>query len=417
MLSPFRSHSRSFSLTLSMESPEAASSGFPPLPPEPPDPDLDVMLPFDPPPLLMHPLLAKAALSSFFTSRLASSFLQLIPVPKPRNLVPCGEHVSSIEIFVARFLRLMTADFKLTSLHYTSLQVLEDWTSKVEILAVVSLRYAASLTSVQPIEVHLFTALSSSLSKVNRHLKPLSHMVRTISPCFMLSQGKVFVSCWSESFLFDHCLRKNFNSLSRRSLFPGKQEIMLFLNGSVSLIEEFINLLIFRFKLSLPQCEAVIWISVFVAMDAIVSGLSNWPWWFASQQPIFWKRGLVASELVDVSFPVGYVENFPTCSANGTWIVISIQSAKAVLLQKTSHSTLSSGLSSLQIQADTTVPFFALRSGLVLIEITGFYIVRNLVPLVIPLSCSYILCKTFCLVVVVLVMGEVPKLCVSSTLF
>ncbi|KAL0710330.1 hypothetical protein Bca4012_017308 [Brassica carinata] len=394
MLSPSRSHSRSFSLTLSMESPEAASSGFPPLPSEPPDPDLDVMLPFDPPvppvppdpppilidtsvvlsvqPLLMHPLLAKAALSSFFTSRLASSFLQLIPVPKPRNLVPCGEHVSSIEIFVARFLRLMTADFKLNSLHYTSLQVLEDWTSKVEILAVVSLRYAASLTSVQPIEVHLFTALSSSLSKANRHLKPLSHMVRTISPCFMLSQGKVFVSCWSESFLFDHCLRKDFNSLSRRSLFPGKQEIMLFLNGSVSLIEEFINLLSFRFKLSLPQCEAVIWISVFVAMDAIVSGLSNWPWWFASHQPIFWKRGLVASELVDVSFPVGYVENFPTCSANGMWIVISTQSAKAVLLQKTSHSTLSSGLSSLQIQADTTVPFFALRSGLVLIEITGF---------------------------------------------
>ncbi|KAL0701320.1 hypothetical protein Bca4012_057442 [Brassica carinata] len=307
MLSPSRSPSRSFSLTLSMESPEAASSGFPPLPPEPPNPDLDVMLQFDP---------------------------HVLPVPPdpPPILID-------------------TADFNLTSLHYSSLQVFEDWILKVEILAVVSLRYAASLTSVQPIGVNLFTALSSSQSKANRHLKPWSHMVGPISPCFMLSQV--------------------FNGLSRRYLSLGKQKIMLF---------------------------------VYLAMVVCLTATN------------LLEEGLVASELVDVPFPVGYVENFPTCSANGTWIVVSTQSAKAVLLQKTSHSTLSSGLSSLQIQADI-VPFFALRSGLVLIEITGFYFVRNLVPLVIPLSCSYILCKTFCLVVVVLVMGEVPKLCSSSTLF
>ncbi|CDY49954.1 BnaC09g52230D [Brassica napus] len=73
-----------------MESPEAVSSGFLPLPPEPPDPDLDVMLlvdhpvppvpPHPPPilidasvlsvqPLLMHPLLAEADLSSSLTTR------------------------------------------------------------------------------------------------------------------------------------------------------------------------------------------------------------------------------------------------------------------------------------------------------------------------------------------------------------
>lgn len=419
-----------------MESPKADSSGSPPLPPEPPDPDIDVMFPVVPPvppvppdpppilidtsvlsvqPLLMHHLLAEAALSSFLTTRLASTYLQLVPGPKPRNLVSCGEHVSYTQIYVARVVGLLTADCKFTSFHFSSLQVLEDWTLK-DVLAEVDLRYAASLTSVQPFGVQLSTALSSSELKANIHLKPWSHMVGPISPCSMLSQdmllvsqGMVAVSFWSESFLFDHCLREDINWLSRISLFHGKQEIMLGLNDSLPRIEEFINPLSFRLKLRLPQCEeAVIWISVFVAMDAFVSGLAIWPWWFASQQAIFWKRCLVASELVDVSFPVGYVENFPTCSANGTWQVISTQSAKAVLLQKAHHSILSSGLSSFQILADITVPFFALGSGLVLIEITGFF-VKSLVPLVTPLSCSYILFKTFCLVVV-FVMGEVPIL-------
>ncbi|CAG7861160.1 unnamed protein product, partial [Brassica rapa] len=35
-------------------------------------------------------------------------------------------------------------------------------------------------------------------------------------------------------------------------------------------------------------------------------------WRFTSQQSIFWKRCLLASEFADVSSPVGYVENFPT---------------------------------------------------------------------------------------------------------
>ncbi|KAH0885988.1 LOW QUALITY PROTEIN: hypothetical protein HID58_062084 [Brassica napus] len=79
-----------------MESPKAVSSSSLPLPPKPPDPDLDVMLLVDPPvppvppdpppilidasvlsvqPLLMHPLLAEADLSSSLTTRRAPSSL------------------------------------------------------------------------------------------------------------------------------------------------------------------------------------------------------------------------------------------------------------------------------------------------------------------------------------------------------
>ncbi|CAF1860852.1 unnamed protein product [Brassica napus] len=352
-----------------MESPKAVSSSFLPLPPKPPDPDLDVMLLVDPPvppvppdpppilidasvlsvqPLLMHPLLAEADLSSSLTTRRVS-LLQLILVSKPRNLVSCGEHVSFksslrkvpyyqqeagvIEISVARFLGLLTADCKFTSFHYSSLQVLEDLTSNVEILAVVSFLYAVFITSVPPFGVQLSTAMCSSQSKHILHLKPWSHVVGPISPCFMLSQG-----------------------------------------------------------------------------------LNIWLWRLASQQSIFWKRFLVASEFVDVPYPVGYVENFLTWSANGKWIASSTQSTETVTLQKAPHSTFSSRFSSLQILADSIVLFFFLRSGLVLIEITGSFIVRNLVPLVIPLSCCYNLCTTFCLVVVAFAMGGVPKLCSSSTL-
>ncbi|CAN6864114.1 unnamed protein product [Brassica oleracea] len=45
-------------------------------------------------PLLMNPLLAEVALSSSLTTSQVSSFLQLIPVSKPRNLVSCVEHDS-----------------------------------------------------------------------------------------------------------------------------------------------------------------------------------------------------------------------------------------------------------------------------------------------------------------------------------
>ncbi|CAN7005182.1 hypothetical protein Bca4012_053264 [Brassica carinata] len=59
-----------------MESPEAVSSGSPPLPPEPPDPDLDVMLlmvppvppvPPDPPPVLLGCAIIRQISLSFTT--------------------------------------------------------------------------------------------------------------------------------------------------------------------------------------------------------------------------------------------------------------------------------------------------------------------------------------------------------------
>ncbi|KAF3567419.1 hypothetical protein DY000_02011217 [Brassica cretica] len=296
-------------------------------------------VPPDPPPVLlvcmlsvqllsMNPLLAEVALSSSLTTSHVSSFLQLISVPKPRNLVSCVEHDSLksplrdfpyyqqevVEILVARFLGLLTTDCKLTSLHGSSFQVLEDWTSKVEILAVVCILYAVVITSAQPLGVQFSTA-----------------------------------------------------------------------------IEDVTNPLSFRFKLPLPQYE-----------DATLyrTRLVYLRWWFTSQQSIFWKRRLGASELV---------ENFLNCSANGTWIVNSALRAKDGMPQEAPHSILSSGPSSLQILSDFIIPFFALRTGLDLIEITGYF-VRNLVHLVTPLSCSFNICTIFVLIVVVYAMGAVPKL-------
>ncbi|KAJ4869607.1 Uncharacterized protein Rs2_48827 [Raphanus sativus] len=203
----------------------------------------------------MHPLQDEADLSSSLTTRRVSSFLQLIPVSKPRNLVSCGEYVSfnyqqeagGIEISVARFLGLLTADCKLNFLQYSTPQVREDWTSNVEILVVVGFLYAAFITSVKLLGVQLSTAKCSSQSKPVFHSKPWSHVVGLISLCSMLSQGMVLITYWSESFLFDHCLREECNCLSRRSLFPRKQEFMLILNGSLPRIEDVINLLSSRF--------------------------------------------------------------------------------------------------------------------------------------------------------------------------
>ncbi|XP_013606553.1 PREDICTED: uncharacterized protein LOC106313315 [Brassica oleracea var. oleracea] len=251
-------------------------------------------------PLLMNPLLAEVALSSSLTTSQVSSFLQLIPVSKPRNLVSCVEHDSLksplrdlpyhqqevVEILVARFLGLLTTDCKLTSFPGSSFQVLEDWTSKVEILAVVCILYAVVITSAQHPGVQFSTAMCSSKSTPILHLKPWLHVVRPISPCFLLSQ-----------------------------------EIMLLLNDSLPRSEDVTNPLNFRFKFLLPQYEdailyrtrllphyeAVIWTSVFVAMDSVISGLSIWLWWSISQQSIFWKRCLGTSELV---------ENFLNCLAN-----------------------------------------------------------------------------------------------------
>ncbi|WZZ90833.1 hypothetical protein YC2023_119412 [Brassica napus] len=376
--------SRSFSPSLSMESPEAVSSGFPPLPTKPPDPDLDVMLlvnphvspvspdpppvllvcaflhhissPFTTPhhrrdpealmpwflcastsfslkllcshagmlsvqPLLMNPLLAEAALSSSLTTSQVSSFLQLILVSKPRNLVSCVEHDS--------------LKSPLRDLPYHQQEVVEIlvaslppfMTSKVEILAVVCILYAVVITSAQHLGVQFSTAMCSSKSTLILHLKPWLHVVRPIYPCFLLSQ-----------------------------------EIMLLLNGSLPRSEDVTNPLNFRFKFPLPQYEdailyrtrllphyeAFIWTSVFVAMDFVVSGLFIWRWWFISQQSIFWKRCLGASELV---------ENFLNCLANRN------MDCEFCI---TSQGWNAAGSSSLNF----IVPFFALCTWLDLIEIT-----------------------------------------------
>ncbi|CAH8313369.1 unnamed protein product [Eruca vesicaria subsp. sativa] len=374
-----------------MESPGDVSLGFLSLLPEPPDPDLVVMLlvdppvppvPPDPPPilldagvlsihlLLMHPLLDDADLSSSLTTRRVSSFLQLIPVSKPRNLVSCWKHILFksflrnlsyyqqaavvIEISVASFLGLLTADGKLPSF--------------------ITHRFKFSRTGLR-----IATFWSAALHCYVQFSVKVYPSFETLVTC-----------CWSHLPLLQ--------AFARRSVFRSKQEIMLFLNGSLPRIEDVITPLSFR-------------------SSSIYHSLSMWSWQFASQQSILWRRCLVSSEFVDVCSTVEYVKNFPTCSANGTWIMSATQNAKAEMLQKAPPSTLSSGLLSLQILADSIVPFFALRSELVLAEITGFFTVRNLVPLVIPLSCFYNLCIIFCLIVVAFVMGDVPKLCFSNALF
>ncbi|CAN7023932.1 unnamed protein product [Brassica oleracea var. botrytis] len=275
---------RSFSPSLSMKSPEAVSSGFPLLPTEPPDPDLDVMLPVNPsvPPVPPDP--PPVLLVCAFLHHISSSFTTPHHRRDPKALMPwflCASTSFSLKLLCS---------------------------------------YAGMLS--------FFTAMCSSKSTSILHLKPWLHVVRPISPCFLLSQ-----------------------------------EILLLLNGSLPCSEDVTNPLSFRFKLHLPQYEdttlyitrllphyeAVIWTSIVVAMDS---------------------------------------DGMP---------------------QEAPHSTLSSGPSSLQILSDFIVPFFALRTGLDLIEITGYF-VRNLVHLVTPLSCSFNLCTIFVLVVVVYAMCAVSKL-------
>ncbi|WZZ32747.1 hypothetical protein YC2023_016148 [Brassica napus] len=201
------------------------------------------------------------------------------------------------------FLGLLTTDCKLTFLHGSSFKVLEDWTSKVEILAVACILYAIVITSVQPFGVQFSTAMCISKSKRILHLKPCEDVI---------------------------------NPLSFRFKLP---------------LPQYEDATLYRTRL-LPHYEAVIWTFVFMAMDSVVSSLSIWRWWF--KQSIFWKRCLVASELV---------ENFPNSSANGTWILSSALRAKDGMPQEAPHSTLSSGLSSLQILRTLSSPSLPCAQG------------------------------------------------------
>lgn len=173
----------------------------------------------------------------------------------------------------------------------------------------------------------------------------------------------------------------------------------------------------------LPHCEAVTWNCVFVAMNSIVLDLSTWLWWSYSQLIGSSKRCFVTSEFVAGFASIGY-----DCSVIGSWIKAcdphhsssrvseySVLVVKAVLLHKASPSAISIGLSSLQCLSDSIVPFFALRLGMDLNEITGFLIFENLVTLFTPLSCCSNLCTSIYLAVA-FAKGLVPKFCCLNTL-
>lgn len=263
----------------------------------------------------------------------------------------CSDAEAWVEILVAGFLGLLIADCKLTFLYCSSVQGLEDWTSNGEIQEVVCFLNAA-ITTMQPFGVQLPAAMCRLQTKKILHLKHGFHVAGSKFHCFKLSQGMEFIICWSESYFFDLCLLVEFNCLRRRSMCLWNQDVMMVLNGPLPLIEDVTSL-----------CLAI------------------WRWWFVSQHSAFSKR---------------------------TWIVISALGVKATL-QKALLSTLSSGNSRLHCLSDSTV--FALRLGLVLIEITGFSIIGNLVTFITPLSCSSNLCTVY------FAKGDLPKLCSSSTLF
>ncbi|KAF2568041.1 hypothetical protein F2Q68_00024947 [Brassica cretica] len=407
-----------------MDSSATVPFGSPPLPPEPPDPDLVVVFPInppDPPPvLLVCPFLRQISPSytdplnekeieslmpwelcsstgcllkplcsyvdvlstgispsgALNSGRCYSSFRHY-PVSKPIIITSCVEHVllksalraSTIYhkescVVSLSFARLLVsiAECKLTSLQYSSLQSLEDWAWKVEILVVIFSLFAALNTSMQHFEVELSTALCSSQS-------------RPIFSCFKLLLGMVFLISWSESRLFDPCLLVDLSYLSRNPILHRNEEVLLSWISSVPHFEDVTLPLSFRLKLSLPQYEEV---------TRCVSRL----WWFSSQLSVSSKRCLVAFEIVAGSFLIGY---FQICSANGMWMearvlhrllsgvcVGSGHVVKAVMIHKASQLAISIGLSRLQILPDSIAPFSAMRLGLDLNEITGFLSFKNI---------------------------------------
>ncbi|WZY75703.1 hypothetical protein YC2023_022087 [Brassica napus] len=165
--------------------------------------------------------------------------------------------------------------------------------------------------------------------------------------------------------------------------FKLSQDVMMFWNDSFPRFEDVTHPWSFRVKFVLPlyeevtlcsttllpHCEAATWNCVFVAMDSIVSDWSTWLWWSCSQ----------------------------------------------LLGSSASPSATSIGLSSLPCLSDSIVPCFALRLGMDLNEITGFFIFENLVTLFTPLSCCSNLCTAICLAVA-FAKGLVPKLCCLNTL-
>ncbi|CAF2259872.1 unnamed protein product [Brassica napus] len=175
-----------------MESPEAVSSGSPLLQPEPPDPDLDVMLlvvppvppvPPDPPPVLLGCAIIRQISLSFTT-----------PHHQREPEAPLPWFLCASTSFS---LKLLLSDAEAGLLSYF-------------LPPFIAHHFKFSRTGLQMVKywrwMQLCTYMCSSRSKPILHLKSLVHVVGPISLCFMLPQGMVFISCWSESFLFDHSL-------------------------------------------------------------------------------------------------------------------------------------------------------------------------------------------------------------------
>ncbi|KAH0923424.1 hypothetical protein HID58_023442, partial [Brassica napus] len=150
-------------------------------------PDVDVL---STQPALLHLSLAGISPSGALNSGMSFSSFRHYPISKPIIITSCVEHVflksalrastiyhqesCVVSLSVARLL-VSIAECKLISLHYSSLQSLEDWAWKVEILVVIFSLLAALNTAMQHFEVELSTALCSSQS-------------RPIFSCFKLSQ-------------------------------------------------------------------------------------------------------------------------------------------------------------------------------------------------------------------------------------
>ncbi|KAH0860514.1 hypothetical protein HID58_088775 [Brassica napus] len=263
--------SRSFSPSLSMESPEAVSSGFPPLPTKPPDPDLDVML-------LVNPHVSPVS-----------------PDPPP-------------VLLVCAFLHHISSPFT-TPHHRRDPEALMPWFLCASTSFSLKLLCShAGMLSVQPLLMNPLlaeAALSSSLTTSQSPLRDLPYHQQEVVEILVASCYYFSATSWSAVF---YCY------------------IMLLLNGSLPRSEDVTNPLNFRFKFPLPQYE-----------DAIL-----------------YRTRLVYLAMVVHLTTINLLEE------DG-------------MPQEAPHST-------------SSFPSLPCAHG---------YFVRNIVPLVTPLSCSFNLCTIF----------------------
>ncbi|KAF3598561.1 hypothetical protein F2Q69_00036001 [Brassica cretica] len=247
------------------------------------------------------------------------------------------------------------------------------------------------------------------------------------------------------------------NYLNRSLFLLWNEDVVLSLMLFLPQFEDVAGSVGFFMKLYLPQYEditlwctsflpkyEVIWTFAFVVLVSIISGLPSWQWWSSSQLSDFIKHGFVVSVFVAVRSPAFHVKIFPTNFVNGMWVKAfkivgfgwSINGKGEARDFQGSSISLSAGsslaneagkmiealqsaktrrLSSLQLILDSIVLFFAMRSWLDMIKITGV-LFRNLVTLFTPLSCTFNQCAATCFAVA-FTMSVVSKLCSLITQF